>query len=1011
MATSSVPEWYETDQAITASVKIKGMDADVFAVHFTDKYCIIDKNNSPYMKCCLHGDIVPPHCKFTRSKLRLELKMCKKERGMWAKLGTWAWLQSLSSEQVSQPSNGMDVSTGPGDCTSSGPGDCTLNGLAGMCNEGTLIRGSQPHTSRPHTSRLHTSRLHTPTPNTPGSIPPGSTQEISLQHIRHEWHEMEDQSRVHLALLVPSLKEGSSKVTWGTKSVQVSFQSNFKELAVADTTFLLNIPLVNSIVPEQCFHIGPTSPNPWGAESPNPRGAELDGPKSMDTSGPLAKDVAPNNLSMKSDVQTRPTILSHTNIQTDQGKTNRVVPPSSNCQRGPITPPTKDGGTTQPLLSTLRNPYPAQDARNVDLNAEDPFNRSQRLIGPCLTGLQNLGNTCYMNSTLQCLGNTTCLRDFFITGSYLKDLNKRNVLGYNGELATSFCKMVRKLWSGEQQSFAPERLKDVIEKRHPNYDGLMQHDAHEFMSLLLDGLHEDLNRVTMKPLTEAVVSDGQSDVEVAKQAWKVHRMRNDSFLVDFFQGQFRSTLVCSECSKVSVTFDPFMTMSVPIPNNLRQLPVFFVPKEPDTFPTKYVLKLPPEANLELLKASVARKTGISMPQLRVFEAYKGKFQTMHSDNQKPIKSIGDNDIIIVAEVISPKEAKGRVVELNVIQRVQLPIFPKKCTNCGKVAEEGTKLLRCSKCKTIGYCNEACQRNDWSAHKLKCKSGVPSPVGLPFVISLPANKLTYKNITSLAEKFARRSVECKRCTSKASDGGDDSYVLTPANQYGEWMPGANAILDEGDRLLDIESKFLTMDWRNNPAEGLIAITEKATLEHREDPAASANAPRDSGPIKLEHCIELFTQPETLSKDEAWYCPSCKVHREATKQMSLWQVPSILIIHLKRFSYTNRRSKIEQYIEFPLRELDMTPYMLGDAAKLVTSANPPIYDLYAIANHYGNTYNGHYTTMVKPTGGLTGDKGEPEWLCYDDSNVWRIHERHVVEKDAYILFYMRRANVAR
>lgn len=45
MATSSVPEWYETDQAITASVKIKGMDADVFAVHFTDKYCIIDKNS------------------------------------------------------------------------------------------------------------------------------------------------------------------------------------------------------------------------------------------------------------------------------------------------------------------------------------------------------------------------------------------------------------------------------------------------------------------------------------------------------------------------------------------------------------------------------------------------------------------------------------------------------------------------------------------------------------------------------------------------------------------------------------------------------------------------------------------------------------------------------------------------------------------------------------------------------------------------------------------------------
>ena len=60
--------------------------------------------------------------------------------------------------------------------------------------------------------------------------------------------------------------------------------------------------------------------------------------------------------------------------------------------------------------------------------------------------------------------------------------------------------------------------------------------------------------------------------------------------------------------------------------------------------------------------------------------------------------------------------------------------------------------------------------------------------------------------------------------------------------------------------------------NKPASMLdgdqMALCNVHPQEHREDPAASANAPRDSGPIKLEHCIELFTQPETLSKDEAW-----------------------------------------------------------------------------------------------------------------------------------------------
>lgn len=57
-----------------------------------------------------------------------------------------------------------------------------------------------------------------------------------------------------------------------------------------------------------------------------------------------------------------------------------------------------------------------------------------------------------------------------------------------------------------------------------------------------------------------------------------------------------------------------------------------------------------------------------------------------------------------SEVLSRKEAKGKVVEFNVIQRVQLPPFPTKCSHCGQVAQQGSRLLRCSKCKAVGYCN-------------------------------------------------------------------------------------------------------------------------------------------------------------------------------------------------------------------------------------------------------------------------------------------------------------------
>lgn len=61
-----------------------------------------------------------------------------------------------------------------------------------------------------------------------------------------------------------------------------------------------------------------------------------------------------------------------------------------------------------------------------------------------------------------------------------------------------------------------------------------------------------------KPSTAPVESDGRPDVIVAEEAWRVYKMRNDSVIVDFFQGQYKSTLVCPECDKVSGTILEFM---------------------------------------------------------------------------------------------------------------------------------------------------------------------------------------------------------------------------------------------------------------------------------------------------------------------------------------------------------------------------------------------------------------------------------------------------------------------
>lgn len=71
------------------------------------------------------------------------------------------------------------------------------------------------------------------------------------------------------------------------------------------------------------------------------------------------------------------------------------------------------------------------------------------------------------------------------------------------------------------------------------------------LSFLLDGLHEDLNRIIEKPYIEIPdFDDHLRDEDIAELFWSYHKSRNDSIVVDLFQGQYKSRLVCEECKKV-----------------------------------------------------------------------------------------------------------------------------------------------------------------------------------------------------------------------------------------------------------------------------------------------------------------------------------------------------------------------------------------------------------------------------------------------------------------------------
>lgn len=678
----------------------------------------------------------------------------------------------------------------------------------------------------------------------------------------------------------------------------------------------------------------------------------------------------------------------------------------------------------QNILVETKKPdgtFPEDTSRSSSdyLGSSSYYGSSRRPTRPGLTGLNNLGNTCFMNSSLQCLSNTVPLSDFFISSSYLRDINTDNPLGMKGKLAEEFAKLVRDLWSGQASAVAPREFKSKLEGFAPQFSGYQQHDSQELLAFLLDGLHEDLNRVKKKPYVEMKEADGRADEEVAKEAWDLHKSRNDSIVVDWFQGQLKSTLVCPECNRVSVTFDPFMYLSLPLPMKMtRTITVTFFPKNGAKTPIKFGVKLPKYGTVADLKTGLTDLCGVVPDGLVITEVYNYRFFKKFNDSDA-VDSIQDRDIIHAYEIHVPNEDE------NGWDIIYCPVYQLR---------EGS-----------GYSNYNYNRR--------------SLFGVPFVISIPpkvAYTTLYNIILEHVQRYLKVPIETDADTGNQpepqsdvmsldledaqtqndmndessgyasdsesdndmndSDGEAASLVRKKKDKAPEhtslqsstngnffeivlvdsYSQNEKPILNRTS-FLDLEDRqHLAISW--NPAlfnKVYDSDSEKNIMEH---PSAKEDDAETNSDVTLDKCLELFTATERLGPDDPWFCSKCKDFRQATKKFDLWKVPPILVIHLKRFSYRNKywREKLETVVNYPVRGLDLSRHLIA------TPEQPPVYDLYAVSNHYGSMGGGHYTAYAL-------NKSSNKWYKFDDSYVTEVDENQVVASSGYVLFYRRRDTI--
>ena len=203
------------------------------------------------------------------------------------------------------------------------------------------------------------------------------------------------------------------------------------------------------------------------------------------------------------------------------------------------------------LISSDNTNNDSQYFQNLNVNDNSPIK----------VGLNNIGATCYMNATLQCLSNTDKLTDYFLK-EYGKEPNKDNKI-----MANAYFEVIKALWNrkNNNKSISPYDFKEILSQENPLFAGIAANDSKDLINFLIERFHLELNKAEeVKQNINFNQIDQLDEKKMLNLFLNDFKTNYDSIISTLFYGVLETKAQCQQCKYIKYNFQIYSFIEFPL---------------------------------------------------------------------------------------------------------------------------------------------------------------------------------------------------------------------------------------------------------------------------------------------------------------------------------------------------------------------------------------------------------------------------------------------------------------